>query len=91
MASDDRSKVPQVTLAAVVAAYFLTRTSRTTLFWAAFVLTRPFGATMGDLLTKAPGKGGLGIGTIGSTAVLLAVLVGTVLFNGWRDRRLAKG
>lgn len=55
-------------------AFFLTKISRTTLFWAAFVLTRPFGATMGDLLTKTPDHGGLGIGTIGSSAVLLAIL-----------------
>lgn len=54
--------------------YFFTSISRTALFWAAFVLTRPFGATMGDLLTKSPDKGGLGIGTAGSSAVLLAIL-----------------
>lgn len=45
------------------------------LFWVAFVLTRPFGATVGDVLTKTPDKGGLGFGTIGSSAVLGAVLV----------------
>jgi len=39
-------------LAIVAAAYFLSRTSRTLLFWAAFILTRPLGATLGDLLTK---------------------------------------
>ncbi|MBS0198799.1 MAG: hypothetical protein JSR77_18790 [Planctomycetes bacterium] len=54
------------------------------LFWAAFVLTRPFGATMGDVLTKTPVQGGLGFGTIGSSAVLAAVLVGTIVFTMWR-------
>ena len=39
-----------------------------------FVLTRPFGATFGDLLTKTPDKGGLGFGTSGSSMVLFAVL-----------------
>ena len=46
----------------------------TALFWIAFVLTRPFGATMGDLLTKNPVQGGLGFGTIGASSILLAVL-----------------
>jgi uncharacterized membrane-anchored protein len=65
----------------IVALYLLTRISRTVLFWAAFVLTRPFGATMGDLLTKAPAKGGLGFGTIGSSAALLAILVGLIWYS----------
>jgi len=59
----------------IALAYYLTPISRTALFWAAFVLTRPFGATMGDLLTKGTDKGGLGFGTIGSSAVLMAVLI----------------
>jgi len=41
-------------IALIAVAYFFTKIPRTTLFWAAFVLTRPFGATMGDLLTKSP-------------------------------------
>jgi uncharacterized membrane-anchored protein len=44
------------------------------LFWIAFVLTRPFGATFGDLLTKPTDKGGLDLGTIGSSAVLFGIL-----------------
>jgi uncharacterized membrane-anchored protein len=62
-------------IAVIAVAYFTTKISRTGLFWAAFVLTRPFGATMGDLLTKLPEKGGLGFGTMGSSAALLAILV----------------
>lgn len=58
-----------------VLAYVFTPISRTLLFWIAFVLTRPFGATMGDLLTKSHAKGGLDLGTIGSTAALLGLLV----------------
>lgn len=68
-------------LLAIIGAYFLTRIPKTLLFWLAFVLTRPFGATMGDLLTKVPAKGGLGFGTIGSSAVLIALLVVLVIFD----------
>lgn len=68
-------------------AYVFTPISRTLLFWTAFVLTRPFGATMGDLLTKTPDKGGLGFGTIGSTAVLLGILVVLIIVTSWSARR----
>lgn len=73
-------------IAAIVLAYFLTSISRTALFWAAFVLTRPFGATMGDLLTKSPHDGGLGFGTIGSSAVLMSILLIFILIS-MRNRR----
>ncbi|MBE0632303.1 MAG: hypothetical protein IH603_22335, partial [Burkholderia vietnamiensis] len=67
-------------LAAIVLARYLTRVSGVLLFWAAFVLTRPFGATLGDWLTKPAAKGGLALGTVGSSAVLLGVLVAMVIY-----------
>ncbi|KVC26252.1 hypothetical protein [Burkholderia pseudomultivorans] len=67
-------------IAAIVVAHYCTRISGVLLFWAAFVLTRPFGATVGDLLTKPIAKGGLALGTVGSSAVLLGVLVAMVAY-----------
>ncbi len=61
-------------LGLVAAGHFFTKVSPVLLFWAAFILTRPFGATFGDLLTKPPEKGGLGLGTVGSSAVLFIIL-----------------
>jgi uncharacterized membrane-anchored protein len=58
----------------IVLAFFLTKISHVVLFWFAFVLTRPFGATFGDLLTKTHEKGGLDFGTIGSSLTLLIIL-----------------
>lgn len=49
-------------------------------FWTAYVLTRPFGASLGDLLTQAPGNGGLGLGTNATSGLFLAIIVGCV---GW--------
>ncbi len=66
-----------------------TNLSRIGLFWAAFVLTRPFGATFGDLLTKTADKGGLGFGTIGSSAILATILVGLVVYSSVKDARKA--
>lgn len=67
-------------IAAVVLAKFYTRISTVLLFWLAFVLTRPFGATLGDFLTKSHEKGGLDFGTVGSSLVLVGVLVVLVSF-----------
>jgi uncharacterized membrane-anchored protein len=67
-------------LAGLLALKYVPVVSNVLLFWLAFVLTRPFGATAGDLLTKPTAKGGLDLGTAGSSAVLLAVLFGLM---GW--------
>jgi uncharacterized membrane-anchored protein len=69
-------------IALVAIAYFGTRISRTALFWIAFVLTRPFGATMGDLLTKPVTMGGLDLGTIGASLVLFVAMVLFIVLNG---------
>lgn len=58
----------------ILAHYFL-KVSSILLFWLAFVLTRPFGATFGDLLTKPLEKGGLNFGTIGSSLILFVILM----------------
>jgi uncharacterized membrane-anchored protein len=59
------------------------------LFWIAFVLTRPLGATVGDFLTKPVAKGGLDLGTVGSSVALLALLLGLVAHAHVRERRNA--
>jgi uncharacterized membrane-anchored protein len=69
-----------VLLALVAAAYRWTGISRTTLFWAAFVLTRPLGAVVGDFLDKPLGAGGLDLSRFGASAVLLAFIVACVIF-----------
>ncbi len=67
-------------LALTAAATFATRISKTLLFWMAFVLTRPFGATMGDVLTKSRAQGGLNFGTIGSSIMLGSILGILILY-----------
>jgi len=66
-------------LAIVAAAYFWTSVSHTALFWAAFVLTRPLGATVGDLLDKSHASGGLALSRYVASAVLLVFIIGCVL------------
>ena len=73
-------------LAVLAGLYFFTKVSRTALFWCAFVLTRPLGATVGDLLTKPLAKGGLNLGTLQASAVLAVLVIGLV---AWGARRPA--
>ncbi len=67
--------------------HFLTKVSDTLLFWLAFVLTRPFGATFGDFLTKPIAKGGINFGTVGSSIVFCVIL----LFAIAKETQLEKG
>lgn len=76
-----------VLIAATALAAYTTRLNRVLLFWIAFVLTRPFGATFGDLLTKPLASGGLGFGTVGSSAILLMILIGLVVYAQRQQRR----
>jgi len=70
----------------ITLASFVTKLNRVMLFWIAFVLTRPFGATFGDLLTKPLEKGGLGFGTIGSSIILTFILVACVIYVSRVDK-----
>jgi len=74
-------------LALVILAFYFTKISRVVLFWIAFVLTRPFGATFGDVLTKTPDRGGLGLGTIGSSLFFVIVLAILIIYETfWRNK-----
>ena len=65
-------------LLVVAALYVWTRISRTALFWIAFVLTRPLGATLGDLLDKPLAQGGLDFSRLAASAILVACIVAGV-------------
>jgi uncharacterized membrane-anchored protein len=66
-------------LAVLAAAYFWTNTSRVFLFWAAFILTRPLGATVGDFLDKPVSDGGLALSRPIASAVIAAFIIACLL------------
>ena len=74
-------------LAVLAALYFWTRISRVTLFWAAFILTRPLGATVGDLLDKPHAKGGLEFSRPLASLVLAVAIVALILLLPQRAGR----
>jgi len=66
-------------LAVVAAAYYWTKLSRVTLFWTAFILTRPLGATVGDFLDKPVSDGGLYLSRPLASAVIAVFILGCLL------------
>lgn len=66
-------------LGIVLAAYFWTNISRTVLFWAAFILTRPLGAVLGDFLDKPLDAGGLALSRYSASASLITVMIACIL------------
>jgi len=78
-------------LAVLAILYFTTRTSRVVLFWAAFILTRPLGATVGDFLDKPVANGGLDWSRPLASAVLAIVIVALILLLPQRPGRHPSG
>lgn len=78
-------------IALVAFAHLVLKLNAVLAFWIAYVLTRPFGASCGDFLSQPASNGGLGLGTVGTSAIFLAVILGIVSY--WtvsqRDRQLA--
>ncbi|MFL6299607.1 MAG: hypothetical protein ACJ71N_03235 [Terriglobales bacterium] len=79
-----------VLIAIVAALHFWTRIPKSTLFWSAYVLTRPLGATLGDTLTKPIADGGLNLGRITTSLVIAAAMVVLVAWSWRRDRTRAE-
>lgn len=73
----------------LVGAYRWTRVSRTALFWAAFILSRPLGATVGDFLDKPVLSGGLALNRYSATAWLAAFIVGCIVLVPQTAERVA--
>ncbi|MBV8539277.1 MAG: hypothetical protein JO063_01545 [Pseudonocardiales bacterium] len=74
----------------ILAAHYFTPVSGVLLFWMAFVLTRPLGATVGDFFSKPLAKGGLDLGTVGSSAALTTVLLSLIGYTLIMQRKLAR-
>lgn len=62
----------------IAAAYFFSRASHTLLFWLAFILTRPLGATLGDLLTKPYADGGFNQSRITASAIIAIFIIASI-------------
>ena len=77
-----------VMLTAIAAAYYLTNISRTALFWAAFILTRPLGAVIGDFLDKPASQGGLELSRYSASATLLGLMLACIVVSSRKPAAL---
>jgi uncharacterized membrane-anchored protein len=84
---NDSALVIACVLAVVAALYFLTGISRTLLFWAAFVLTRPLGATIANSFDKPVSQGGLAVSDLTASAVLAVLIVISIFLIPQRPAR----
>ena len=74
-------------IALVTVAHLKGRLNAVLAFWTAYILTRPFGASMGDYLTQAPADGGLGLGANTTSGLFLVVIVAAVSWFTVQQRR----
>ncbi|MEH1850275.1 MAG: hypothetical protein V7L11_01005 [Nostoc sp.] len=58
-------------------------------FWLAYILTRPLGASMGDLLSQSATNGGFGFGTFGTSILFLSIIVSLVIYLNLKQKKLA--
>src|SRR6201999_1383938 len=68
----------------IAMAYAFLRLDSITAFWSVYILTRPLGASFGDLLSQPREYGGLGLGTIVTSALFLLVIVAVVIYMSFR-------
>lgn len=74
-------------IALVTLAHLVFKLNAVLAFWLAYILTRPFGASFGDLLSQPASNGGLGLGTVGTSALFLTVILGLVIYMTGAERR----
>ena len=77
-------------IALTYAAYRIFKINGILAFWIAYILTRPLGASTGDLLSQPLSNGGLGLGTTVTSAVFLTVIVGMTVFLTYRLKRIER-
>jgi uncharacterized membrane-anchored protein len=67
-------------IAAITLAHYKLRLNAVLAFWLAYILTRPLGASLGDYLSQAKADGGLGLGTVGTSALFLTAILALVVY-----------
>lgn len=77
-------------IALVAMVYFVFKRGPILAFWIAYILTRPFGASFGDLLSQPRSNGGLGLGTVGTSAIFLTVITALIVYMTIAQRSVSR-
>lgn len=78
-----------VLIAIVAVSYYYSRMNTVLAFWLAYILTRPLGASMGDLLSQPVKNGGFGFGTVGTSMLFLSVITSLIIYLSFKQKKLA--
>jgi uncharacterized membrane-anchored protein len=76
-------------IAIITLGYYYLRMNAVLAFWLAYILTRPFGASIGDLLSQSHKYGGLGYGTVGTSAMFLSIIIILVIYLSFKHKKLS--
>lgn len=76
-------------IAVITIAYYYLGMNGILAFWFAYILTRPLGASMGDLLSQPSENGGFGYGTVGTSMLFLSIILSLVIYLSFKQRKVA--
>ena len=76
-------------IAVIAIAYFYFKMNAILSFWLAYILTRPLGASIGDLLSQPTENGGFGFGTVGTSMLFLSVILSLVIYLSFKRKQPA--
>ncbi|MEH2398628.1 COG4705 family protein [Nostoc sp.] len=76
-------------IAIIAIGYYYFRMNAVLAFWLAYILTRPLGASMGDLLSQSATNGGFGLGTVGTSIIFISIIVSLVIYLSLKQKKLA--
>ncbi|WP_341532268.1 hypothetical protein WKK05_41355 (plasmid) [Nostoc sp. UHCC 0302] len=74
-------------IAIIASSYFYLRMNAVLAFWLAYILTRPFGASVGDLLSQPTKNGGFGYGTVGTSVFFLCIIISLVIYLSLKRKK----
>lgn len=77
-------------IALTAAVYYFFRGNAVLCFWIAYILTRPFGAACGDMLSQPTENGGLGLGTMGTSSLFLITIIGLVIYLSLTVKKISE-
>jgi uncharacterized membrane-anchored protein len=75
-------------IAAIAAGHFYFRMNAVLAFWLAYILTRPLGASIGDLLSQPTKNGGYGLGTVGTSVLFLAIITSLIIYLSFKQKKV---
>lgn len=78
-----------VLIGIITIGYYYFRMNAVLAFWIAYILTRPLGASTGDLLSQPAGNGGFGLGTVGTSMIFLSIIVSFVIYLSLKQKKQA--